>query len=431
MIDIDYAFQFELFSSSHGHWTRDDFIFESNQTHTQQHCIPPPFSLFQTIEMESRILEKMPSVAFRDGSSLAIQRALEELERQAAKRVNDGFSEMNFTIGVLNALLVTFVFAAFPEHLWLLYLFEAIIIFPLIIRFLLKSFPQRKIAYLLDYCWVMNIAGVLSLFFLFARKENVSTEFRFQIFLAAYGTACGPLLGATGLLSFVSLIFHHIHSMASVFIHFFPPLLFYILRWQSDRVTQVWPNTFHLDYDVVFFPKAGGTFIGTVFGNTLIAYLCWFVPYFCWQWFIGLDLPTKAKKINVIDDHGEIVPAASYYDTVFHKNMRYGLCVKIGTLFWGRPVEISQKQVELNHFEKRDFVVYMTFHFLSAFTSILVLGFSCYLSKYIHGFFLVALLVICTWRGARRYTYYGTQMYADIIKKCFESELQYIPLTHV
>jgi hypothetical protein len=139
----------------------------------------------------------------------------------------------------------------------------------------------------------------------------------------------------------------------------------------------------------------------------------------------------EAKKINVIDDHGEIVPAASYYDTVFHKNMRYGLCVKIGTLFWGRPVEISQKQVELNHFEKRDFVVYMTFHFLSAFTSILVLGFSCYLSKYIHGFFLVALLVICTWRGARRYTYYGTQMYADIIKKCFESELQYIPLTHV
>jgi Protein of unknown function (DUF2838). len=142
------------------------------------------------------LLQKTPSVvAFRDGSSITIQRALQELERQAASRIQDGgFSELNFTLGVMNSLLVTFVFAAFPEHLWLLYLFEAMIILPLIIRFMVQSSPGRKIAYLLDYCWVMNIAGVLSLFFLFARRASVSNEFRFQIFLVAYGTACGPFL---------------------------------------------------------------------------------------------------------------------------------------------------------------------------------------------------------------------------------------------
>mmetsp|Transcript_14516 Transcript_14516/g.27309 ORF Transcript_14516/g.27309 Transcript_14516/m.27309 type:complete len:400 (-) Transcript_14516:149-1348(-) len=399
--------------------------------------------------MKSNLLQKTSSVAFRDGSTIAIQRALEELERQATIRVHDGFSEMNFTLGVMNSLLVTYVFSAFPQHLWLLYLFEAAIIFPLIIKFLMQSTPERKIAYLLDFCWVMNIAGVLSLFFLFAGRANVSNELRYQVFLAAYGTACGPLLGATGLLSFVSLIFHHIHSMASVFIHFFPPLLFYILRWQGDLVTDAWPNTFHLDYDVVFFPNrsmdgVSHNFTGTVFGNTVIAYFCWFIPYCCWQWFIGLDLPTTSRKTLEThnegmnhDDGGESSSAPSdttagtcsysCYDTVFHKNMRHGLCVKIGSVFWGRSVEESQRQMALNQFEKRDFVVYMTCHVLSALTSLLVLGYLCHVSKYIHGFFLVALLVICTWRGARRYTYYGTQMYVDILKKSFEAELNHIP----
>lgn len=429
------------------------------------------------------LLQKTPSVAFRDGSSITIQRVLQELERQAASRIQDGFSELNFTLGVMNSLLVTFVFAAFPEYLWLLYLFEAMIIFPLIIRFMVQSSPGRKIAYLLDYCWVMNIAGVLSLFFLFARRASVSNEFRFQIFLVAYGTACGPLLGATGLLSFVSLIFHHIHSMASVFIHFFPPLMFYILRWQSEKVMDAWPNTFHLDYDVVYFPVVvvggGGnsttsssdgatvrtTFTGTVFGNTLIAYVCWFVPYFCWQWFVGLDLPSKRPTAAVLgrtkkeeisrqgagaaggsgnddededdDEEDTSTPAPAttmpyyYYDTVFHKNMRSGLCIKIGSLLWGRSLEESQQQVKSNQFEKRDFMVYMICHFMCALTSMLVLGYTCYVSKYIHGFYLVALLVICTWRGARRYTYYGTKMHVDILQKCFESELQHNPVVVV
>jgi hypothetical protein len=268
--------------------------------------------------------------------------------------------------------------------------------------------------------------------------------------------------------------------------------MFYILRWQSEKVMDAWPNTFHLDYDVVYFPPnvlggmVGGnstatsngaptvqqtTFTGTVFGNTLIAYLCWFVPYCCWQWFVGLDLPSKrpaaaailvgTKNKEEIGGQGQATAAAAgggggnddddeedddeetnstpapatttstplyYYDTVFHKNMRSGLCIKIGSLLWGRSLEESQQQVKSNQFEKRDFVVYMTCHFMCALTSMLVLGYTCYVSKYVHGFYLVALLVICTWRGARRYTYYGTKMHVDILKKCFESELQHIPV---
>ena len=68
---------------------------------------------------------------------------------------------------------------------------------------------------------------------------------------------------------FVGLIFHEVNSMTSVFIHMYPPLLLYILRWESDVVEEAWPNTFVLDYEVIFFP--GGMrktpFLESVFGS--------------------------------------------------------------------------------------------------------------------------------------------------------------------
>ena len=244
--------------------------------------------------------------------------------------------------------------------------------------------------------------------------------FKKHVFLAAYGTSCGPLVGATATLPFISLIFHDVNSMTSVFIHFFPPLLFYILRWRGEEVLAAWPDTFHLNYEMAFFPNAETPFFDSVFGNTLIAYLLWYIPYCIWVFTIGFDLPRTTRRKKLKDG----TPAPTKYDTVFHANHRNGNCVAIGKLFWGRSVEESKKQNATNDFELRDLIVYMIGHFMAAICSILFLAYPSYLSKHFHGVILVLLLVVCTWRGAKRYTYYSTEMYARIIRSKFGNELR-------
>ena len=361
---------------------------------------------------------RTPSAAYRHGTKEAIERVLEQVEAQAEKRVKDGFSEFNFTVGVLNCFVVMLIFTVYPQHFWLTYVIEAAFLFPFKFYLTMNAKPLNQVTYLLDYCWIMNFAGVIGFVFLGFFKNYLSDHFRKQLFLGAYGTAIGPLTGATATLPFVSLLFHHRDTMTGFFIHFFPPLLFYIMRWHGDEVKKAWPNVFDLDYEIDFWPN--GSFMDSVFGNTFVFYLIWFIPYYFWQMFIGLDLPRTHRHKKLADGR---TPAPAEYDTVYHSTVRNGLCVTMGKILWNRSEEDSLEQVRTNDFELRDFYVYMAIHLISSTASIVVIGYPCFLSKYVHAALLWALLALCTYRGSKRYTYYSTKMYARIIRKQFADEI--------
>jgi len=348
--------------------------------------------------------------AFNIGTSDAIQNVIDELDLQAAKRVKEGFNEVAFTLGVLNCFLILFIFDDFPQHFWLLFLVEAFFFVPRKFYQMIHAVPNQALYYL-DFCWIMNFIGVIVLLILMFGKNVLPEQLIKVIFSAAYGVSCGPLLGANLALPFVALIFHDVSSMTSLFIHIYPPLLLYIMRWKAEEVVDAWPNTFQLDYDVNFFPSAddyyGSSFVQSIFGATTILYFMWFIPYTIWQLLFGLNLPKNNGK----------------FDTVFHANMRNGLCIQIGNIFWKRPLERSREQMKTNSFEMRDFAVYSTFHVILAFASLLVFAYPCSLSRHVHGSFLIFCLIICTWRGAQRYTYYSTEMYSNLIRKQFTSEL--------
>ena len=125
-------------------------------------------------DMERTPGERTTSQAFRQGSRNAIQQVLEEVEKQGKQRVEAGFSQINFTLGVLNCFLITYVFAAFPQHLWLVYLVEGFFFFPLKAKFLWEAKPLKQIYYLLDYCWIMNIGGLFTLIALIVGKNALS-----------------------------------------------------------------------------------------------------------------------------------------------------------------------------------------------------------------------------------------------------------------
>jgi len=346
------------------------------------------------------------SQAFNLGSKTAIQNVIDELDLQAAKRVQSGFNEVTFTLGVLNCFLILFIFGNFPQHFWLLYIIESAFFIPTRFMQMSRAIPNQAFYYF-DLCWIMNFCGVAALLIMMFGRNLLSEHFIRILLFASFGIACGPLLGANIALSFVALIFHDVSSMTSVFIHIYPPVLMYVMRWKSEAVTDAWPNKFELNYDVNFFPSAEGSFVDSVFGATTIVYFVWFVAYTTWQLSVGLNLPKNGGR----------------FDTVFHSTMRGGLCIQMGKILWKRPVELSKDQMKTNNFEMRDFAAYSIFHAISSIGSLLVLGYPCTLSSYAHGIFLVICLVISTWRGAQRYTYYSTQMYSNLIRKQFATDL--------
>lgn len=239
---------------------------------------------------------------------------------------------------------------------------------------------------------------------------------RKQLFIATMGTACGPLMGAALVLPFVALLFHDLNTITGLFIHVLPPMVAYTLRWHSDKVHDAWPKVFSLDYlsEITFFPKRGEAFLGTVAGNATAFYVVWFVLYVAWMLRLGMDLPRKDR----FNDNGQrIIPK---YDTCFNIAMRGGACIMIGRRFRGRSKISSMEQMKTNHYERIDFVIYMLSHAVMAMSSILILGYVCYTFQGVHAWFIRIMAIVCTIRGARRYTYYTSHMYSRMLRMHFK-----------
>uniref|UniRef100_A0A7S4SVI4 Glycerophosphocholine acyltransferase 1 n=1 Tax=Ditylum brightwellii TaxID=49249 RepID=A0A7S4SVI4_9STRA len=340
---------------------------------------------------------------------------LTKIDSLAQRRRSEGFDEIHFTWGVVNCLLVTFVFGALPQHFWLLYLLESFYLFPTRFKNLIRAKPMNQALYYLDFCWIMNFVGVVLLLLLVsdALIMDFSTPdiFRQYIFTGIFGIACGPLLGATAVLPFVIFLFHDVNSMTSLFIHIYPPMLMYTFKWHSSDINEAWPSIFHLNYvdEITFFSGAE-----SVMMVSSIIYAAWFVPYTAWMLLIGIDLPRKFRHAKQRDG---VTPKVAVYDTVFHSSMRMGAYESFGKFLWNRPVEVSKKHVEENDFELRDCLVYLMLHAISGIASIACLGYLCFINVWVHAFMILLVALICVYRGAVRYTYYAVHMYSRKIRQ--------------
>jgi hypothetical protein len=391
------------------------------------------FKMLEWMEIEGAIMKAYDTtilslVQNQDHRSLfqneeereTVNRVLLEVDRVVAQLMSGFFKEFNFACGVLNSLLVCAVFMAYPQHFWLLYLIEGLFLLPRNLYERVKSKPLNRVFSYLDYCWMMNTIALLSLIGL-VLHSTVELPFthaiRKELFVFMMGTACGPLMAAAITLPFVALLFHNIDTMTGLFIHIFPPMVAYTLRWYPESVHEAWPTVFQLDYlPSVHYFVDNGSFLstGTVAGSAIAGYFTWFILYTTWMMFIGMNLPRKDR----VDAEGNAV--LPKYDTCFHVAMRGGGCLAIGKKFWGRSRAESLRQMRANHFEAKDLLVYMAIHATTSLLAILVLGFACFSSQVIHASFLVLLAVLCSFRGAKRYTYYTTTMYSRMLRKHFQ-----------
>jgi hypothetical protein len=129
-----------------------------------------------------------------------------------ARHCHTNHATIPLCTGVLNYLMLAFVFGKYPQHFWLVFIVEISILIPLKMIESYNAKPLNQVLYFLDYCWVMNFFGMFVCFCLFLDKvtheQYISTEQRHNLFVTVYGISIGPLLGATMILPFVAVVFH-------------------------------------------------------------------------------------------------------------------------------------------------------------------------------------------------------------------------------
>ncbi len=307
------------------------------------------------------------------------------------------------------------MFGAYPQNFWLLYIIEACYFFPF--RFYLDWIhTPKKIFYAFDYCWVMNLCLfflIITLMFIGMNPNIESGIERVVIWRLIFGTACGPLLAAT-LVMPLPLIFHNNDVMSSIFIHFFPAATAYIFRWNYEAIVNDWKikvyapqiiNLFEMQGES-FWPSSDVPFTLSIFGLMFIQYMTWFILYSTWQLLHGIKLGAGQK-----------------FDTCFHANMRDGMCLVFGKYLWKRSDEESQRMVDNDDYELRDFAVYMLLHFTGVMGAIITLAWTCNVSKAFHLVMLMVGMIVIIIRGAIFYNNIVPELYYQVLEEMVENEV--------
>ena len=99
---------------------------------------------------------------FRRQDLQTIDKVLTEVDTIVAQVMRRTFSEFHFACGVLNSILVTVVFCAYPQHFWLLYLVEGLFLLPCNLYKRIHAKPLNRVFTYLDYCWMANILALVS-----------------------------------------------------------------------------------------------------------------------------------------------------------------------------------------------------------------------------------------------------------------------------
>ena len=166
------------------------------------------------------------------------------------------WDQRRWTLGVFMILTNAIVAARWPEHYWILYLMQGIILVPL--RFLRFRRKNEELL-LLDFCYVVSLFALLWTILALARfgssagSESALTRFDKSALRAGFSYSCGALAWSVVIFKNAA-IFHSVDHLTSLFIHLSPALHFYCLRWGSGMgpgaSQAAWPGLFrvcHLD----------------------------------------------------------------------------------------------------------------------------------------------------------------------------------------
>lgn len=216
-------------------------------------------------------------------------RTVEEMVDVAAEVLRrDALPPVQFTLGVLNAILKAFLLGAVPEHFWL---YTTVQFAPLMLLLVPRWYATGKILYFAELCWVINVTSWLYLALeacslLLHEQPLLPMPARLILARAFWSVANGPL-ALTVLMNHNSIVFHDVERTASFFIHFSPALVTWTQRWASGGA-----RFFAIPSAEI--PTGLATNADLIIAG-LGAYFCWWLPYTIWLLAIGHALPDRGE----------------------------------------------------------------------------------------------------------------------------------------
>ena len=155
-------------------------------------------------------------------------------EKRKEHSVIKFFDKISFFLGVMNLLVTQFIFVQYPQYF---YIWFSIVI-PLLVLYRYIEYKKNKWQYfLIDFCYFANVLCFVGVYLFPTNQLLFEINFAFS----------------NGLLLFAiltwrnSLVFHSIDKMTSIYIHLFPSLLMFCLKWRTEFGTNL-----SMDYYRVF-----------------------------------------------------------------------------------------------------------------------------------------------------------------------------------
>ncbi|GMH64427.1 hypothetical protein TrRE_jg6950 [Triparma retinervis] len=276
-----------------------------------------------------------------------------------------------FTMGLLSLMLKAYLLGWFPPLVCVYSSCQ----WPILFYIVFKGFKERKsLFYFFELCWVINFVGWSCMFIELLTVTGfvppfLSNSTRNRLGYGFFVVTNGPL-AASIIMNSNTLVLHDIVKTSGVFIHWNPALVSFALRWRL-MWTQggSWAPFNH--HGGFFASESDAQHEPKHFGDAILLYLAWFIPYSIWLLTKGVYI--TGHRSSFLDMRGKII-----------------------SLFKLPPSDLRKQGV-----------AYLFVHFVAN-TSIFVLASFLYDYFVLHAAWIVLLLVVATYLGGQYYEFtYG------------------------
>ncbi|ORE12771.1 hypothetical protein BCV71DRAFT_190477 [Rhizopus microsporus] len=135
--------------------------------------------------------------------------------------------KVSFVVGVGNSCVAPALAIRYPNSIPIYYSVQLVIL--LLLRYVIYR-SRRWHYFIFDMCYFVN---VMTMLFLWLKPDSS------LLLIATFTMTNGPV--AWAIITWRnSLVFHSLDKVTSVFIHIFPPLVMYCLRWMPELVKDVY-----------------------------------------------------------------------------------------------------------------------------------------------------------------------------------------------
>jgi len=337
-----------------------DFDFDLSGVHSDVGNLFQKFAKKEVIKASLKKSLKNGNTKIKQAIKSKKQKLEEKLKAPPFLRTSD---KIAFTLGIIALCVTEYILLKVPHMMPHWYTF---LIFPLLgARY--YTYHQIKYHYfMLDFCYYVQVL-------LLAQVYYIPSPALFQI---VFSLSTGPLCVAVVMWR-NSLVFHDLDKTTSVFIHMFPPLVAYSLRWYP-------PNN---DFSLVCVEPDCRMSVYYAFVVSFGFYIIWQILYL-----IKTELLDREK----LRKDQEIMTSVRWMSTI-KPHPVYKMMLKKG---WKYPAWLALTLVQ---------GIYTLFTFVPIIP--------VFQYHELHVIYLILIFLVCIWNGANYYFEIFTETYTERLQR--------------